>query len=230
VSSNSSRARNLVDALSGNLLRDLRLLLRPRRDVKTPVNDGRNRLNLSAEFLLDTVEVEAVVVGDEVDRESEVTVTTGTTDTVKVGLGVLGEVEVDDDVDGLNIDTTGEKVCKKDRGLVSSLPKGRKGSERTRANQVPADTVAEVVEDTVTVLLKHAGVRVEARVTEFGDLLREELDTVRRVTEDDRLIDLELRNETELSEGQEIKEKERRRTLEKRVFRQWTFWRSSRKA
>jgi hypothetical protein len=68
----------------------------------------------------------------------------------------------------------------------------RRRRERTRAHQIPADTVAEVVEDTVTVLLEHAGVGVKARVTEFCDLLGEEFDTVCRVTEDDRLVDLEL--------------------------------------
>lgn len=34
--------------------------------------------------------------------------------------------------------------------------------------------------------------RVEARVTQLGDLLGQEFDSVRRVTEDDRLVDLKL--------------------------------------
>ena len=29
---------------------------------------------------------------------------------MKVGLGHSGEVEVDDDIDGLNVDTTGEEI------------------------------------------------------------------------------------------------------------------------
>ena len=69
------------------------------------------------------------------------------------------------------------------------------GSEarRTGADEVAADAVAEVVEDAVAVVLEHLGVRVEARVAEFGDLLGEELDAVGGVAEDDGLVDLELR-------------------------------------
>jgi len=32
----------------------------------------------------------------------------GSTDSVKIGLRVLGEIKVDDDIDSLNVDTTGE--------------------------------------------------------------------------------------------------------------------------
>jgi hypothetical protein len=42
------------------------------------------------------------------------------------------------------------------------------------------------------VTLKHLGVRVEARVSQFGDLLGEKLNSVGRVTENDRLVDLQL--------------------------------------
>ena len=50
--------------------------------------------------------------------------------------------------------------------------------------------LAEVVEDAVAVLLVHLGVDVEARVAELGDLLGQQLDSLCRVTEDDRLVDL----------------------------------------
>jgi len=69
---------------------------------------------------------------------------------MQIGLGHLGEVKVDDNVHGLDINTTGEQVG---------------------ADQVAARAVAEIVEDSVTVLLAHLRVNVEARVTEFGDLL-----------------------------------------------------------
>lgn len=49
-------------------------LVDARRDVERPVDDGRDRLDLGPEFLLDAVQVEPVVVRDEVDGESEVTV------------------------------------------------------------------------------------------------------------------------------------------------------------
>jgi len=46
------------------------------------------------------------------------------------------------------------------------------------------------MEHAVTVLLVHLGVYVEARVAELGDLLREQLDSLRGVAEDNRLVDL----------------------------------------
>ena len=58
------------------------------------------------------------------------TETATTTNTMKVGLGVLGEVKVDNNVDCLDIDTTGQKI---------------------RADQVAADSVPEIVENAVTV-------------------------------------------------------------------------------
>ena len=103
------------------------------------------------------------------------TITAGSTDTVQVGLGVLGEVEVDNNVDGLDVDTSGEEI---------------------RAYKVTADTVAEIVEDAVTGLLLHFCVTVEARVAQLGNLLGQELDTVGRVAENDRLVDLQLREES----------------------------------
>ena len=56
----------------------------------------------------------------------------------------------------------------------------------------PFEPVAEVVEDAVTVVLKHACVRVETGVAELSDLLCQKFDSVGRVTEDNGLVDLEL--------------------------------------
>ena len=47
----------------------------------------------------------------------------------------------------------------------------------------------------VTVVLQHTSVGVEARVIEFGDLLSKKLNAIRRIAEDDGLIDLESREE-----------------------------------
>ena len=139
-------------------------------DVQALVDVLRNGLDLSAKLLLNSVQVEAVLPIDQVDSQTKVTETAGTTDTVEVGLGVLGEIEVDDNVYSLNIDTTSEEIG---------------------TDEVTAVASAEVVEDAVTVLLKHAGVRVEAGVAELSNLLGQKLDTGGRVTEDDGLVDLE---------------------------------------
>ena len=62
----------------------------------------------------------------------------------------------------------------------------------TCADEVPALSVAEVVEDLVSVGLGHSGVDEEAGVTQLGDLLGQQLHTLHRVAEDDALVDLEL--------------------------------------
>lgn len=140
-------------------------------DVKLLVNVLGDGLDFSAQLLLNLIQVEAVLPVDQVNSETQVTETAGTTNTVQVGLSVLGEIEVDDDVDGLNIDTTSQQIG---------------------ADEVAAHAVAEIVEHSVTVLLKHAGVRVEARVAEFSDLLGEQFHTVCGVTEDNRLVNLKF--------------------------------------
>ena len=85
---------------------------------------------------------------------------------MQVGLSHLGEVEVDDDVDSLNVDTSGEEIA---------------------AHEVPAEAGPEVVEDSVAVSLSHLGVDVVAGVPKLGDLLRQQLHSLCRVAEDDAL-------------------------------------------
>lgn len=56
----------------------------------------------------------AIIVGDEVDRETQVPETTRAADAVQICLGVLREIEVDDHVHGLDIDTAGEQIWRND--------------------------------------------------------------------------------------------------------------------
>lgn len=51
------------------------------------------------------------------------------------------------------------------------------------------------MEHSVTVVLQHTSVRVEAGIVQFGDLLGEKLDAIRGIAKDNRLIDLESREE-----------------------------------
>ena len=93
---------------------------------------------------------------------------------MEVGLRVTREVEVDDNVDRLDVNTTCEQVT---------------------AHKVTASALTEVVEDAVAVLLHHLCVDVEARRPELSDLPCQELHTVHAVAEDDRLVDLQLLEE-----------------------------------
>lgn len=103
------------------------------------------------------------------------TESTRTTDTMQIRLGILRKVEVDDDVDSLNINTTGQEI---------------------RADKVSAYAITEVVKDAVSVVLKHARMRIEARISKFGNLLCKKLDAVGGIAKDDGLVDLQLVEES----------------------------------
>ena len=90
---------------------------------------------------------------------------------VKVSLRVLWKVEIDHHVHRLDVDATREQV---------------------RGNQTPASSVAEVMEDSVSVGLVHPRVDEEARVTQLCDLLCQQLHSGHGVAEDDGLVDLQL--------------------------------------
>lgn len=140
-------------------------------DVELFVDVLGNGLDLSAELLFDLVQVESILPVDKVDGETKVSETPRTTNAVQVGLRILGEVEVDDDVDRLNIDTASQQV---------------------RADEVTADAVAEIVEDPVAVLLKHSRVRVETGIAQFRNLLGQKFHSIGRVAENDGLVDLQF--------------------------------------
>lgn len=124
------------------LLTCLALVVAPARcDIQASVDVLWDGHDLRSELLLNLVQVEAVLIRDEVDRQTQVSETARPTDTVEVRLAILGEVEIDDDVDGLDVDTAREQI---------------------RTDKVAADAVAEVVENAVAVRLQHFGMRVEA--------------------------------------------------------------------
>ena len=118
--------------------------------------------DFSAQLLLNPVQSESVIVGDEVDGDTEVTEPSASANPVQVGLSHLGEVEVDDHVDGLDVDAPGEEVA---------------------ADEVPAESGSEVVEDSVPVGLGHLGVDVVAGVAQLRDLLGQQLHSLGGVAE-----------------------------------------------
>lgn len=99
----------------------------------------------------------------------------------------------------------------------------------TSADQIPAEAVSEVVEHAVPVLLwgsranggngltssrggdiyrsdlSHLGVNVEAGVSQLGDLLGEELHSLRGVAEDYGLVDLELETRADISDRCDVR-------------------------
>ena len=140
-------------------------------DVEATINLGRDRTDFRSQVLFHHPQGVAVIIGDQIHGQSQVTESSRPSNTVKVRLGVLGEVKVDNDVHTLNIDTAREEI-------------GR--------HEVTRTAVAEFVEDAVTIGLLHLGMYVEAGVSQLGDFLGEELDAVDRVAEDDGLVNLQL--------------------------------------
>ena len=98
----------------------------------------------------------------------------GSANPVEIGLSVFGEIKIDDYVDRLNVNSTSEKI---------------------RAHQITADTISKIVKDTIAIMLKHLGVRIEARITEFCNFLCQKFHSICGITENDGLIDLELGEE-----------------------------------
>lgn len=116
------------------------------RHVQRRVDDLGDGLDLRAQLLLDAVQGEPVLVGDQVDGDPEVAEPAGAPDAVQVRLGHAREVEVDDDVDGLHVDTAREQVG---------------------ADQVAAQPRAEVVEHAVAVRLRHTRMDIVAAVAQL---------------------------------------------------------------
>jgi len=143
-------------------------------DVQRLVDLLRDGLDLRAELRLNFVQIRSVVDGDQIDRNSEMSETARATDSVQVRLGHLREVEVYDDIDGLNVDAASEQV---------------------RAHEIAAQAISELVEHTIAVRLRHLRVNIVAVVAKFGDLFREKFDALSRVAKDDRLIYLQFAEE-----------------------------------
>ena len=122
------------------------------------------------------------VVGDQVDRHTKVpkpvnqnsekaegiiyNAPATSANPVEISLSHLWEVEVDDHVDGLDVDTSGKEVA---------------------AHEITTQASSEIMENPVPVSLGHLGVDVVAGVTKFGDLLGQQLNPLCRIAKNDAL-------------------------------------------
>ena len=91
------------------------------RHIERRVNHLGDRLDLGAQLALDAVQAEAVLVRDEVDGDAEVAEPPRPADPVQVRLGHAREVEVDDHVDGLDVDAACEQVCRVRKGTSDEV-------------------------------------------------------------------------------------------------------------
>ena len=91
-----------------------------------------------------------------------------TTNPVKISFSHLGEIKVDDNIDRLDVNTSGEEIT---------------------ADQVPTQSSSEVMEHSVSVSLSHLGVNVVAGVAKFRDFLGQKLHPLCGIAENDALND-----------------------------------------
>lgn len=78
--------------------------------VQVLVDVLRDALDLSVQLILNLEQIGFVIFSNEVDGDSEVAESARSTDSMQVNVGVLGEVEVDHHVDGLDVNTSCENV------------------------------------------------------------------------------------------------------------------------
>ena len=65
-----------------------------------------NGCNLGTELLLDSVEVESIIPIDQVDRHSQMSEPSRSTNAMEVSLCILREIEIDNHIYSLDVDTT----------------------------------------------------------------------------------------------------------------------------
>jgi len=124
--------------------------------------------NNSVVVLFNFTEHLNITLRDEVDSNTLTTEAATTTNTMEVVFHIGGEIEVDDDVNVVNVDTTGDEIG---------------GSENTGV------TITEVLHDLFTLTLGHVGVDGGDGVVGFVELLGDVVDLSAGVDEDDGLGD-----------------------------------------
>lgn len=107
-----------------------------------------NWFYLSSKLLLNPIQVKPILVGDQIHSQTKVTKSPRPTNPVKICFRALGEIKIDNNIDSLNIYPSCEKIC---------------------TNKVPACPVSEIMENSVTVVLQHFCMDVEAGVTKLRD-------------------------------------------------------------
>lgn len=69
---------------------------------------------------------------------------------MKISLSIFGKIKVDDNIHSLNVNPSREKI---------------------RTHKISRNAAPKVMENLVSILLSHLGMRVEAGETKFGDFL-----------------------------------------------------------
>ena len=140
-------------------------------NVQTTINHRWDCSYFCTEFLFNSFDRCSIVLGDQIDRQSQMTESTRPTNTMQVGFTIFRKVKVDDNIDRLYINTAGEQI-------------GR--------YQMSCGTIPEFMKDTIPICLLHLCVYVIARISQFSNFFRQQFHSIYRITEDNTLIDLQF--------------------------------------
>ena len=88
------------------------LIMSSLANVEAAINNRRNSSYLGSELLLHASKAVSIVIRNKVHGQTQMSKPSRTTDPVEVRFTVLGEIEVDHNVDRLNVNTPSEEIFK----------------------------------------------------------------------------------------------------------------------
>lgn len=139
--------------------------------IQGPINLGRNRLDFSAKFLFNAIQIEAIIVSDQVDSETKVAKPSRSSNSMEIGLSILGKVKIDYNIHRLDVNPSSKEV---------------------RANQMTGGTISELMEDSVSISLLHLGMDVKTAETKLCNFFRKKLHTINRVAKNNALVNFKF--------------------------------------
>ena len=130
-----------------------------------------DRLYFCSQLVFNGLQDKPILKGDQVYRNSKVSITTWSSNAMQVGFSIFWEIKVDHNIDCLNVNSSSEEI---------------------RAHKVPTKPISEVMEHSASVVLVHFSMNVVTGIAQLCDLLSQKFHSLSGIAEDYTLIDLQL--------------------------------------
>ena len=108
------------------------------------------------------------------------TKTSRSTNSMKISLSHSWEIEVYDNVDGLDIDTTRKEIGA-NQVSAKTLNSSIKITLGAIVFRIESTNLSKIVEYSVSVLLIHSSVDIKARIAKIGNFLGQKFDSLKNV-------------------------------------------------